>query len=378
VKEIFKWRNHKFNVIIIFERYNYDYAKDIISEFEKKLFFWKVIFEEETQSGQIKTDFPLEFRVYSEEHLKKIVEFYQRVHREERSLFEDPDTPEKETIVFQRIDKDDCVIRKHTHNKETIYEIRKNEAPTFYYKTIRSLTEVIDSLGVSDCSLISKNKSRHGIEINGCFYYFDGKTGGWPLYKIINNKESIVVCGFSQDLVNWKDYIIGEKIMIAIRVNPITYISNERAVTQDCFGQWEVYDLSGNIIVPKGKYAKIDGFKFNLAKVKKVNTVIHGEDMSGDYHDTFGIIDINGKEVVECEYDTIYKFYGNDKWYTTLIKDGKSIKFHLGYWKTFGNISDVEWYQYLEERGDIEWKGGHRTFKKDSCGNEESDSDNIV
>ena len=165
---------------------------------------------------------------------------------------------------------------------------------------------------------------------------------------------------------------------MAIRMNPVTYISDERAVTQDCFGLWGVYDLSGNIVVPKGKYAKIDGFKFNLAKVKKVNTIIHWEDMSEEYYDTYGIIDRNGKEIVECEYDKIYKFYDNDKWYTTMFKDGKSIKFHLGYWTTFGNISDVEWYQYLEERGSIEWKGGNRSFKRESYNDEGSNSDNSI
>ena len=63
---------------------------------------------------------------------------------------------------------------------------------------------------------------------------------------------------------------------------------------------------------------------------------------------------------------------------TTMFKDGKSIKFHLGYWTTFGDISDVEWYQYLEERGSIEWKGGNRSFKRESYNDEGSNSDNSI
>ena len=59
-------------------------------------------------------------------------------------------------------------------------------------------------------------------------------------------------------------------------------------------------------------------------------------------------------------YDTIYKFYDNDKWYTTLKKNGRRFKFHLGYWKEFGDIRDVEWFQYLEDRGCLMWKGGNR------------------
>lgn len=372
VREILKWNLHWFYVSFKFKKYDYDYIKDRVPDFEKKQFFWMVLFEEVMNKKHHNTDFPSEFHVYSENNLKRLVEWYNKNHLADWSQDEEIVSSEKKPIEFQRIDKNDYVIRKHTHNKETILEIRKKDSPTFYYKNIRSLTELLDSLGDSESILIRHDISKPGIEINGCFYYYGDNILGCPIYKIIEKKDSLVVCGFSQDLVNWKDYIIEEKIMMAIRANPVTFISDERAVTQDSFGQWGVIDLSGNIIVPKGKYAKIDGFKFNLAKVKRVNTVIHWEDMSEDYYDTFGIIDINGNEVVECEYDTIYKFYGNDKWYTTMFKDGKSAKFHLGYWTTFGDFSDVERYQYLEERGSIEWKGGDRSLKKESCGDEDS------
>lgn len=377
IQEIFKWERNLLNAFI-FDKYIYDYAKDRISDFAKRLFFWMVFFEEETQYKQLNIDLPPELRVYSEDNLKRIVEWYHRNHLNDLSQDEEIVPSEKESIVFQRIDKNDCVIRKTTHNKESILEIRKKDSPTFYYKNIRSLTELLDSLGESERILIRHDKSRPGIEINGCFYYYGEKIGERPIYKNVEKRDSLIVCGFSQDLVNWKDYIIEDKIMMAIRANPVTFISDERAVTQDSFGQWGVIDYSGNIIVPKGKYSKIDGYKFKLAKVKKVNTVIHGEDKSEDYYDTYGIIDINGNEVVECEYDTIYKFYGNDKWYTTMFKDGRSAKFHLGYWTTFGDISDIEWYQYLEERGSIEWKGGNRSFKKESFDDEDSNSDYSV
>ena len=378
VREILKWNKHWFNACILFEKSVYDYAKDRVSDFEKKQFFWNVLYEEETHQEQQNIDSPFNFHVYSEDNLKRLVEWYQRKHSSDWLQDNDIVSSEKESVLFQRIGKDDCVIRKNTYNKETIHEVRKKESPTFYYKNIRSLTEIMDSLGDSKHILICHNESKSGVEINGNIFYFDENVRRWPIYKIVDNKDSFVVCSFSQDLVNWKDYIIEEKIMMAIRMNPVTYISDERAVTQDCFGLWGVYDLSGNIVVPKGKYAKIDGFKFNLAKVKKVNTIIHWEDMSEEYYDTYGIIDRNGKEIVECEYDKIYKFYDNDKWYTTMFKDGKSIKFHLGYWTTFGNISDVEWYQYLEERGSIEWKGGNRSFKRESYNDEGSNSDNSI
>lgn len=372
VQEILKWNQHWLKARFIFETYVYDYAKEYVSDFEKKQFFWNIFFKEETHQEQQNIDFPFEFHGYSEDNLNRLVEWHKRKYSTNWLQDNDIVSSEKESVSFQRIGKDDCVIRKNTYNKETIYEVRKKESPTFYYKNIRSWTELMDSLGDSEPILIHHNKSKNGIEINGYICYFDEKVGRWPIYKIVDNKDSFVVCSFSHDLVNWKDYIIEEKIMMAIRMNPVTYISDERAVTQDCFGQWGVYDLSGNIIVPKGKYAKIDGFKFNLAKVKKVNTIVHWEDMSEDYYDTYGIIDRNGKEIVKCEYDTIYNFYGNDKWYTKMFKNGESIKFHLGYWTKFGNFSDID---YLEER---EWKGGNRSFNRVSYDDENSNSDYSV
>ena len=127
--------------------------------------------------------------------------------------------------------------------------------------------------------------------------------------------------------------------------------------------------MLGNVIVPQGKYSRIDGFKCNLAKVKRRNTIINWKDESEEYFDTYGIIDKDGHEIVKCEYDTIYKFYGNDKWYTTMIKNGWSIKFHLGYRTTFGNLSDVEYLRYLEDQERFEIKGCKSMQEEDSLNN---------
>ena len=99
----------------------------------------------------------------------------------------------------------------------------------------------------------------------------------------------------------------------------------------------------------------------------KYNYVINPSKGQEEYYKTWGIIDKGGREILKCDYDEIYKFYGKDNWFTILRKDGISTKFHLGYWKPFADTSDVEWLQYLEERGSVECKGGNTMTQSPKC-----------
>lgn len=99
-------------------------------------------------------------------------------------------------------------------------------------------------------------------------------------------------------------------------------INSTLIVVQDHEYHWGVVDTDGNIVVPFGKYAWIDGFQNGLAKV-----IGHDDTTSPHIIAIFdenwndvtatdrvaeqGIINENGIEVLPLEYN-IWKFYGKD------------------------------------------------------------------
>ena len=76
--------------------------------------------------------------------------------------------------------------------------------------------------------------------------------------------------------------------------------------------QWSIVDLEGNVIVPFGKYDWIDGFDHGLARVNKLCP--DGK--------KWGIINMSGEEVLPLEYDSVWNFYGKNRYSTTIEKDG--------------------------------------------------------
>lgn len=99
-------------------------------------------------------------------------------------------------------------------------------------------------------------------------------------------------------------------------------INSALTVAQDNEYRWGVIDSKGNIIVPFGKYAWIDGFQDGLAKV-----IGHNDTTSPNIVATFdddwnvvpkrdrvaeqGIINERGEEVLPLKYK-VWKFYGKD------------------------------------------------------------------
>lgn len=126
-------------------------------------------------------------------------------------------------------------------------------------------------------------------------------------------------------------------------------------VVQRSDSLWGVVDLDGNVIVPFGKYAWIDGFDHGLARVRTEGlTGWHGGSFSDFYYYNanitspyksddeilndiqkdrrehpqryakWGIINERGEEVLPVEYDSVWNFYGKNKKYTKVEKDGKA------------------------------------------------------
>ena len=105
--------------------------------------------------------------------------------------------------------------------------------------------------------------------------------------------------------------------------------------------KWGVEDLNGNIIVPYGKYAWIDGFENGLARVRTekknkvsnlkvygVKTNSNNED-NNEHSEKWGLIDETGKEVLPLEYGEIWNFKGKGRNTTRVVKDGVDYDFNL-------------------------------------------------
>lgn len=248
-------------------------------------------------------------------------------------------------------------IRRSLYNKEYIYTISDGKSAPIFYKNVRSLKEECVKYNSRLTSIKKEANSPVEVFLESHCYLLEEALYIYSIEWLNNHIDELVIACVSKNNTDWLEVIKKAPFFISVFSNPFSIISDRRVVTQNNKGEWGVLDFNNKEIVPFGKYSHIDGFKFKLAKVRKTTPVIFWETGEESSFDTYGIIDINGKEVIPCEYDIIYKFYGNDKWYTTLFKQGKHTKFHLGYRRTFGDFSDIEWYHYLEERGTIKWEG---------------------
>jgi hypothetical protein len=129
-------------------------------------------------------------------------------------------------------------------------------------------------------------------------------------------------------------------------------------VVQNKDYQWAVIDDQGNIVVPLGKYAYIDGFENGLARVhtvgdsgrktdvnaiKFLNYKNRNKDRELSFNEfirqdrkenpnkyaKWGIINENGEEVLPVIYDDVWKFYGKDLSFTNVEKDGARSKVYF-------------------------------------------------
>ena len=92
--------------------------------------------------------------------------------------------------------------------------------------------------------------------------------------------------------------------------------------------QYGVTDNDGNVIVPFGKYAWISGYDHGLARVKNMMGIALVDLKSGVVENPkWGIIDMDGNEVLSVKYDEIWNFLGKGRNSTRVIKDGESYDF---------------------------------------------------
>lgn len=127
-------------------------------------------------------------------------------------------------------------------------------------------------------------------------------------------------------LINYK----GEVLLEPVFYTMISAIGNKRLFTvQNKRYEYGVITADGEEIVPFGKYQWIDGFDKGLARIK-LGKVTNGIKDSGN---KWGLIDVDGNEVLPVEYDDIWNFYAKNRITTKIIKDKKSIDFKLSAFK---------------------------------------------
>lgn len=122
------------------------------------------------------------------------------------------------------------------------------------------------------------------------------------------------------------------------------------SVVQNRESQYAVIDAEGREIVPFGRYSWIDGFDSGLARVHTAGIryndpnvcavfdddfkAIEGKALKAYYDDLkrnhpeqlsrWGIINMDGEEVLPAMYDNIWNFLGKNRRSTTVENDGSS------------------------------------------------------
>lgn len=140
-------------------------------------------------------------------------------------------------------------------------------------------------------------------------------------------------------------------------------INSDLAVVQNKDYKWGAVDGDGNVVVPFGKYAWMDGFQNGLAKVIGFNdttspniVAVIGCDGSATKCEEQGIINESGEEVLPLEY-TVWKFYGKD---FSTIKAFKNGEEHLytfselnpNYEEPYSSVNDYNDGMYYDDWDD--------------------------
>lgn len=197
--------------------------------------------------------------------------------------------------------------------------------------------------------------------------------------------------------------------VVPIKNRPVQEVTLDKLKTtgvwekEEIFGQvkvvrnnnyeWGVTDLMGNIIVPFGKYAWIDGFEQGLARVRGLGKLYYPKNIIAimgnercytnpqeiqefeeknrllhpEQYSKWGIIDETGEEVLPVEYDAVWKFFGKHREFTRVVKNGVS---HNVYFRDLlREVSDDD-ESYDEERHYEEFAG---TYAQDVAGYSDED-----
>lgn len=139
-----------------------------------------------------------------------------------------------------------------------------------------------------------------------------------------------------------------------------TPINSTLTAVQNNDYKWGAINEAGEVVIPFGKYAWIDGFQNGLAKVIGIrdatNSIVIFDD-SGEPEAAQGIVNEKGEEVLPLEY-YVWKFYG---------KDYPTIKFFKGekeFRVSYEDLEDGDWdddwdedcFPCEDDYGDSDWR----------------------
>lgn len=175
-------------------------------------------------------------------------------------------------------------------------------------------------------------------------------------------------------------------------------------VIKNANDEWSVVDNNGKVIVPFGKYAWIDGFKFGLARVRTkgmtwwVKEQLEGSLENGmlvldknkvkrdtekdmrehpEWNAKWGIINEKGDEVLPVIYDEVWKFFGKPNRFSTKAKkDGVIIDVYFhelnpdmpsrNYGNTYRRYEGMDDYDYKADTWDALTDGQYGDYEGDS------------
>ena len=148
-------------------------------------------------------------------------------------------------------------------------------------------------------------------------YYIGKKLQGKTPEQITELKD--LVCFFESWNPSTKSWV--PCVGFSSKESPKKRICKEGCGRVTIFreGYYSVIDKQGNIIVPPGRYTYIDGFDHNLARVK-IDGMTSINNPKESTVDKWGIIDIDGKEVLPLVYSEIWGFYNKDRKTTRVVE----------------------------------------------------------
>ncbi len=139
------------------------------------------------------------------------------------------------------------------------------------------------------------------VKINGVQYSVGHAKGKTYDFGVIDHTNKCIILPF-----------VFNHIAIGLQTQPLIVSANYQ-------GRWYVFkpkdenfkveNIESETIVDSFRYTLIDGFDHGLARVR--------------INESWGIINVDGKEVLPIEYQNIWNFYGKNRAYTNVGKDGK-------------------------------------------------------
>lgn len=164
----------------------------------------------------------------------------------------------------------------------------------FFYTRKAGLWGVTDSLGqvTIDCTLDSVRTSS---QRNDCVLitYAGNKQG-----MMSNYGQVVLPCEFAHVL-----WISDMRKSSPSYLTPGNYVGNIIPVKRTANGQWELYNRNGELFTPTSYYSVEQTGHPDLVKVSKKN-----------YASKYGLVNINGTEVLPCSYGKITVFSDDRAW----------------------------------------------------------------